>query len=450
MKRVRGEITVLFTLLLAVILSFINSMLFLVSVQTSRNLSKTNMNMAVNSVFAEYQQELLKEYDIFALDETYESGNDSVSGIIDRLAYYGAAGMEQKIEKKRYLTDDNGAAFYEQALKAVSAGLLPESGGRDSDTFSGEGESILSKALEQWKGYEDSAEEYTREENGARKRLEDLLEENGTDIGEDNPFRKLQEWKNKEILGLILPENVELSNQSLVLSELVSHRNLQKGTGDYSCEYSNGTPEKLLFIKYLKDHFSCFTSDSREGTLQYELEYLLIGKSSDVENLKGIADRLLLMRLGANFLYLNADEEKKAEARTAALAISGVAGIPALEAPVTQGILAVWAYEESVNDVKSLAGGGRVSLMKSKAEWNNPGDGTSGLTYEQYLEILLFLAKSNSVRMRALDLIEQNMRYTFGKENFRADACVNRIQIHTVSHLEHGMTYEFDTEFGYQ
>lgn len=449
MKRIKGEITVLFTLLLVVILSFINSMLFIVSIQTSKNLSKTNMNMAVNSVFAEYEQQLLETYDIFALDETYETGNVSVSNIIDRLSYYGAAGMDQKIKKKRYLTDDHGAAFYEQAIKAVSGGLLPASGSENSNISDGD-DSILSKALQQWGEQQESAEAYSQEESSAKQQLERLLAENELDLGEDNPFRKLQEWKDKEILGLILPENAALSNQSVTLSQLVSHRSLQSGTGGYSCEYSNGMAEKLLFLKYLKGHFSCFISDEKEGALQYEMEYLLIGKASDTENLKAVVEKLLIVRLGSNFLYLNSDEEKKAQARTAALAISGVTGIPALEEPVTQGILVVWAFEESVNDIKSLVRGGKISLMKSKEEWNHPGDGTKGLTYDQYLEILLFLSKPNNVRMRALDLIEQNMRYVYGKENFRADVCINQLQIQTVSHLEHGMTYKFDTEFGYQ
>lgn len=444
MKKIRGEITVFFTLIMTVILAFINSLLLLASIQNSKSLSKASVDMAVNSVFAEYQEQLLKRYDVFSLDSRYSIGNDSVSNITDRLLYYGATGMDSEIERIRYLTDDNGAAFYEQAIRSCGGDLLSngQGGYQENDD--------ISTAVDQWQEQLDFSDEYTKSENNAKDMVEDLLVSNELDLGEDNPFRKLQEWKNKEILSLVLPEGKELSNQSVMLSDLASHRSLQKGNGGFSCEFSGRAPERMLFLQYLKKHFACFTSDGMEGTLQYELEYLIAGKASDVENLKAIVDRLLIMRLGANFIYLNTDQEKKAEARAAALAVSTAAGIPALEEPIMQGILAVWAYEESVNDIRSLLGGGKISLLKTKDEWNSPGDSEKGLSYEQYLEIILFLSSLNNERMRALDLIEQNLRYVGGDTDFRVDACVNNLEIHTVSYLDQGFTYEFETGFGYK
>ena len=52
------------------------------------------MNRAIESVFAEYQKELLEEYEIFALDAGYETGRYSEQNLIDRLEYYGAGSME--------------------------------------------------------------------------------------------------------------------------------------------------------------------------------------------------------------------------------------------------------------------------------------------------------------------------------------------------------------------
>ena len=51
-----------------------------------------------------------------------------------------------------------------------------------------------------------------------------------------------------------------------------------------------------------------------EGALQYELEYILAGKNSDIENLRWVAGRLILFREAANAVYLYSDRVKVAEA----------------------------------------------------------------------------------------------------------------------------------------
>ena len=62
-------------------------------------------------MFAEYDRELLEQYDIFARFG-YE---DQV--IANRLEYYGAFGAYHKIVKIELLTDCEGLVFYEQAVK---------------------------------------------------------------------------------------------------------------------------------------------------------------------------------------------------------------------------------------------------------------------------------------------------------------------------------------------
>ena len=41
------------------------------SIQMAKNYRRADMNRAIESVFAEYQKELLEEYEIFALDAGY-------------------------------------------------------------------------------------------------------------------------------------------------------------------------------------------------------------------------------------------------------------------------------------------------------------------------------------------------------------------------------------------
>ena len=50
----------------------------------------------------------------------------------------------------------------------------------------------------------------------------------------------------------------------------------------------------------------------KEGALlTYQIEYILSGKSSDLENLRTVVNRLLILREAANFVYLICDTDKK-------------------------------------------------------------------------------------------------------------------------------------------
>ena len=53
---------------------------------------------------------------MFALDASYQSGQYDENRILDRLAYYGSAGIEQEISEIQMLTDNQGQAFREQVL----------------------------------------------------------------------------------------------------------------------------------------------------------------------------------------------------------------------------------------------------------------------------------------------------------------------------------------------
>lgn len=107
----------------------------------------------------------------------------------------------------------------------------------------------------------------------------------------------------------------------------------------------------------------------------------------------------------------------------------------------------------------TLVAGRKVPLVKSKENWKlklsellNIGeqgiqdvdqDTGEGLTYRDYLKGLLILQDKETLSMRALDLIEQNL-------DLKADNCVMRIEIESKCKLRRGVQYEFSTYFGYQ
>ena len=84
--------------------------------------------------------------------------------------------------------------------------------------------------------------------------------------------------------------------------------------------------------------------EKEKRSLAYEVEYLLEGKTSDQENLEAVLNKMLLIRMGLNFVYLQTDTAKQAEAGAMALALATAVALPMLEPVVKQVLLAAWAF----------------------------------------------------------------------------------------------------------
>ena len=65
--------------------------------------------------------------------------------------------------------------------------------------------------------------------------------------------------------------------------------------------------------------------------------------------------------------------------------------------------------------------------------------------------MFLFLLKSEQVcTMRALDLIEMEMKKKPGEETFQVDHCVTKLQVKSKCKIRRGVNYQFSTYFGYE
>ena len=107
----------------------------------------------------------------------------------------------------------------------------------------------------------------------------------------------------------------------------------------------------------------------KTGSVHYEQEYLLQGNASERENLKRTVNELLAVREAVNLAALYADSEKRSEAEALALAITGLAGITPITAAASFFIMTVWAFAESVADVKVLLAGGKIPFFKQPGKW---------------------------------------------------------------------------------
>ena len=451
----KGEVTAYLSLVFILLMTFVGGIMESASIQMAKNYRRADMNRAMESVFAEYQKELLEEYEIFALDTGYETSQYGEDMVIRRLEYYGAQNMEHQVRRIQYLTDHGGRAFYEQV-----AAYMEQQYGID----------LVKEQVgmtDIWKKQDEQIIEYEQTGKTEQEHLEQLLEEQAGELpSEDNPIAYVEELKKSPILSLVMPEDQQVSEKKIALASVVSKRQRNQGYGDFSdVTPEAGTVDHLLFGRYLTDHFGHAVSEKDKGALDYELEYLLAGKESDRENLEAVVNQLLLFRFVPNYMHLQGSSTKKAEAEAMALTLCSLLAVPAITQAAAQVILLAWAYGECLMDVRALLNKGKVPLMKNEESWqlslsdllklgqdkslNDGQDTGSGLTYEEYLRILLFLEKKEALGMRALDLIENNLRTKHGLTSFRADQCVSKMEMDSTCKLRRGIHYRFSTYFGY-
>lgn len=451
----KGEVTAYLSLVFILLMTFVGGIMESASIQMAKNYRRADMNRAMESVFAEYQKELLEEYEIFALDTGYETSQYGEDMVIRRLEYYGAQNMEHQVRRIQYLTDHGGRAFYEQV-----AAYMEQQYGID----------LVKEQVgmtDMWKKQDEQIIEYEQTGKTEQEHLDQLLEEQEGELpSEDNPIAYVEELKKSPILSLVMPEDRQVSEKKIELASMVSKRQRNQGYGDFSdVTPEAGTVDHLLFGRYLTDHFGHAVSEEDKGELDYELKYMLAGKESDRENLEAVVNKLLLFRFVPNYMHLQGSSTKKAEAEAMALTLCSLLAVPAITQAAAQVILLAWAYGECLMDVRALLNKGKVPLMKNEESWqlslsdllklgqdkslNDGQDTGSGLTYEEYLRILLFLEKKEALGMRALDLIENNLRTKHGLTSFRADQCVSKMEMDSTCKLRRGIHYRFSTYFGY-
>lgn len=209
----------------------------------------------------------------------------------------------------------------------------------------------------------------------------------------------------------------------------------------------------LVYQAYINQYFQSYVSREskfKKTPLKYEQEYILCGNASDEKNLKSIVERILLMRTITNFSYLLTNTEGKEKAYATAAALVGFTGVAPLIRATQMGILLVWSYEESLVDVAALLQGNKIPLIKTKSnfmlkysdmftiskgkiqskarELGKKKLGIGGISYEQFIDIFLFLENQTQKNYRTIDLIEENIKLRHSKK-FSMEDCIYAIKV---------------------
>lgn len=361
----RGSTTVLLSIVLAAMIALVMMFIELAAVMCSSSYSASVLNLAGRSVLSEFDERLKEEYNLVAF-------YGQASEMEDKIASYA----DYSLDNNRYMkVSDIDVDLKELSLENVD---------------------VL---------------------------REEITEDKSVVLEKERPCGKVaasdRVLRSSKVI-LRLPSNgIDLNTPGIK-----SMADKIKDKGDDDNLIRKGTKAALAGEYVLAYFRTCAHPDDDEHFFKGEVEYILEGQMSDAKNLDKVRIDLIELRTILNSAYLWTNEVAKAEALAAAELMT-----PGPEGVATQALLIeAWAAAEAENDVRILFEGGRMPVFKTKDSWMldlgsvlNPVENTlkgpeEGLTYDDYLKLLLYFLDDQSKYTRIMDVIQINMQGTYWDE----------------------------------
>ena len=144
---------------------------------------------------------------------------------------------------------------------------------------------------------------------------------------------------------------------------------------------------------------------------------------------------------------------------------------------VQTGVIAAWAYVESILDIRALLAGDKIALIKTETQWTAQfgslaaafEDGKkaknceNGVSYQGYLKGFLYTVSSERLAYRMMDIMERTVRlhpmyadcrmdHVLGGISYRMDyewqPLFSGLMVHTGRDLS-GLCYQTQRTFSY-
>lgn len=474
-RKKQGYITVFLSLMIAVILVLITTMIEGARIQTIRFYIEGVTDLALSSAFSEYHRELFHRYGLFYIDSSYGTSTDDDSIIKSHIMqfmndnYKISRGRKSKVDfldlhtdnvtinKKTYASDEKGKVLKYQIMK-----YMDQTSGMD----------LLEKIDSDGVVYDDAYQNREDERQGSESRIKKIMEEinmereEGTEeISFENPADSVNALRNGSILSYALSDKENLSTKKVLLENYISHRNIKEGEGLYPYQKEKLTAiDKIKILAYVDKVCGDFQKCRENSALDYQKEYLIYGHGSDTANLDAFANELFRIRYVINAAYLFGCVEKKAQAEAMALTVTSGIGHPELAELVKITLLYAWTYVESIQDMRILFDGKKVASVKTDATWNRSleeifcfiplldsyRDSPSGEDYDSYLNKILFFKSDNIICFRLMDIMEMDIRKTSGNQNFKMDRCIYQAEITANVSSGYGYGYDITRRYSYE
>ncbi len=414
--------------------------------------------VSAESMYSMYVDKLWDDYGITGLDVTLSGDTAKIAVLEDRMlkrmeenAISDTGKNELDLLRLRpgacaisnvgYLTDNGGAAFIKLAAK------------KELTAIPGDALDKIKNSTDDAESADKGVDAVSDQLNNGEKALKDpdSFEDDGTEAksypekdwtGVDDPIPSAKKKKKAKSLSLYLPDGSKASDKSADFSKAVSKRRLRKGSSSVN---SGDLITRALYGQYVFDNLGTYINPSEGNALSYGAEYILCGKNDDRSNLLGTVRKIMLMREAVNMAAIYADSAKTAEAGSLATALAGASVNPVVVEAVKAGIIAAWAYGESLLDMRTLLSGERVPAVKDSKSWNsalaelplcfdNKRKAVAtkvGLSYEDYLRIFLAVTSQKKLGLRGMDLIEKSLNRNEGYETVKMDNLIYSATIET-------------------
>lgn len=459
----KGSVTIFSLLSMMLAVSALLALLEAGRFQEIRRLAELQTQVGLESVFAEYNTYLWEEYRLLACNQN--EVREEFIRVSDSRLVDSALGTNfyqfvvEEIELKGYtrLTDGDGKAYVQAVTGYMEKNLMYETakmiynqyeGIKNIQNKSNFDISTIDEALTKIKEGESVGSTGVKNQDS----VQENVEQSEMEIYEnkENPLEIIKQLQKKGILSLVIEDTSQLSDKKMDLSRAISKRELAESCNPRLEELD--WYDKVLLQQYFLTYMSNYLND-KNHSMAYELEYLLGGKATDVENMKLVVNQLLGIREATNFLYLINQPTKVEEARLLAVAIAGVSANPVVIEVVKLAVLSAWAFGESILDIRTLLTGGKIALIKSNTTWtmdldciSTIGEGYSkaknckdGLSYTEYLGILLLFQQENQLAKRGMDVQELTLWERYECEDIYLDEWIVDVEVE--------VTYKYNPVF---
>lgn len=453
--RLKASITVYLTGVMLVMLSLIMMLVSVSKHVAVKAESVAIVNMSMDSVFAEYNRELLESYDLFFIDTGYGGKEIGKGKLKNHLLDYLTKNtnvqeevllwnykdfLNLKLDSAEIIsaslaTDNKGKDLKYQAIEYIrdltGLELIDDVQNQYNEAYSsGMLTQDVSAMLEE-KRAEVDAQEKPQIQNEDGEYVDAPIS-----IPTDDVTRNIF----SELIKRMMKKGESISDKTANFDGCVSKRTLEKGDGAFYAAEEFDLIDEILFDEYILDKCGAYLDEKEGNLLSYETEYILVGSESDKDNFTSVVMELHGVRWVTDFAYILTDSSKTGKAAEVAGSIPFIGQYTALKKSLEGLILIGWAYMEALSDTRRLLQGWKVPLIKDQADWVVPYEAcfnliptlestdksySGGLDYKGYLRVLLLTRGADEKVMRLMNLIETRVRQTKGNQNFRLDGCVD-------------------------
>ncbi|MDE7476563.1 MAG: hypothetical protein K2M91_01200, partial [Lachnospiraceae bacterium] len=328
-------LTVYLSLIFGIVLSLLFVFVEGAAIGAVRAQAELVADLGLDSVFAEYNREILNQYELFFIDSSYGGVNGGTGMVEKHMSDYMAYNMNPEkdltmigentflklsnpyleLSEVSYASDDHCMVWKAQAvnyMKAVYGGDIISKVQEHMDT-------VKSSHLND----KDVAGEIAAQKQEFEEALaEKDIVEFGTESEEGYSYQKVSgvfdSVVGEGLLMLVLPAGKTVSGAVMDAGPYFSARKksgkINKGIGLHKgVDRPDKLTDELIYGEYLMKMCGNYIEPKDEGLLKYQMEYILYGFNSDAGNLRRSVEMLFALRSAANLAYIYTDSAKQPE-----------------------------------------------------------------------------------------------------------------------------------------